>query len=242
MKTMNSSLRALLVTAACLCGSAYAQNITFTVVRWDPSYQVNGTFTDGDTQQGGQIVDYASGLLEITAYNTGGNQNDSFMFNALCVEPTDAFGGALLYQGAALSGLPNYQQVAKLVGGYLQNVGTATNPGQETAAVQWAIWEVVAELSPTFSVAEGEGNVYITPGNPNSGIDPDSGKSRSQTDLEVINRATYYLANINNFSPAQNLVYLTSNGNQDVVTWNIPEPGTAGLLALSVFGLLRRRR
>lgn len=230
---MYSIFRAFILAAGFSAGLAQAQNIpydfTATVITWDPAFQVNGTFTDGDTLPGGQIVDYASGLLEIT----GSDSSGSFTFNALCVEPTDAFPGPLLYKGADLSGVPNYQQVAKLVGGYLQNVGSAVDPGLETAAVQWAIWEVVADTSGTYSLSQDAGNVYVIPGGI-SGDHPD-------TDLQVITRANQYLAAMNSFNSA-NLVYLTSVGNQDVVTWNIPEPGTAGLLALSVLGFLRRRR
>lgn len=247
MKIMNTTFRALLLAAACSSGSALAQNITISNVDYDPPAQVIGTFTDGyfnSNYAPNHVEDYASGVMNVEAYNTQDVSQTKFNFPAFCVEPVVDFDlqnpVTLVYQGALLSGIPNYIQVEKIIGGYLNYAASIVDPDDqslEAAAAQWAIWEVVAEtLSSGYSVSEGDGNVYIMPG------DFPTIPDHSVFDTAVIGRANFYLANINTFAPAQNLVYLTSAGNQDIITWNIPEPGTAGLLAFSVLGLLRRRR
>lgn len=143
-------------------------------------------------------------------------------FEAFCVDPTEdiSFGESLVYQIQDISLLTNYSTVAKLVGGYLASAKT----NEDAAAVQWAIWETTTEtLSSTASLLDG--NVRIT--------------SLSQPTADLANQ---YLANVDNFAPA-NLIYLTHDGRQDVVSWNvIPEPGSLVLTAFSAVLLLRRRR
>lgn len=149
----------------------------------------------------------------------------------------------MLYTGADLSGLQNSDKMALVIGQYLieeqNNGGWITDPDSgdiEAAAVQWAIWELALETAPEpFSVDQNSGIVYIVPGG-------EFGNLPSAIDNAVIARASFYLSNINTFTQAADLVYLTNDGNQNIITWNIPEPGTAGLLAFSVLGLLRRRR
>ncbi|HVJ45296.1 MAG TPA: PEP-CTERM sorting domain-containing protein, partial [Luteolibacter sp.] len=100
----------------------------------------------------------------------------------------------------------------------------------DAAAAQWAIWEVVAELSPTKSLADG--NVRI------AALDAE--------DAEVALRADYFLANIDSFN-AVPMIYLTNPEGQDIATYMVipgvvPEPATAALFALSGLALFRRRR
>jgi hypothetical protein len=142
-------------------------------------------------------------------------------FDAFCVDPTEdiSFGESLVYQVQDISLLTNFSTVARLVGGYLSSGQTA----QDAAAVQWAIWETTTEF-PLNTPSLLDGNVRIT--------------AASQPTADLANQ---YLANVGNFAPAD-LVYLTNNGRQDVVTWNIPEPGSLVLTAFSAVLLLRRRR
>lgn len=144
-------------------------------------------------------------------------------FGAFCVEPAQsiAFGETLVYQIQDPSSLAGYETIARLVGGYLSSSRTA----RDAAAVQWAIWEITTE---TFSGSPSllDGNVRLTSG-PNE-------------DIALL--ANQYLANASGYDPAT-ISYLTSGNSQDVVTWQmIPEPGTAGLAALSALAFFRRRR
>ena len=142
-------------------------------------------------------------------------------FDAFCVEPGESltFGETLVYQAQDSNLLVNSEIIARLVGGYLASPQTS----RDAAAVQWAIWEATTEELSALSLSDGK--VRITP------------VSQLTADL-----ANHYLANVNNFAPAS-LTYLTNNGHQDVVSWNvIPEPGSLGLAAFSVVFLLRRRR
>jgi hypothetical protein len=142
-------------------------------------------------------------------------------FDAFCVEPGESltFGETLVYQAQDSNLLVNSEIIARLVGGYLASPQTS----RDAAAVQWAIWEATTEDLSALSLSDGK--VRITP------------VSQLTADL-----ANQYLANVNNFTPAA-LTYLTNNGHQDVVSWNVvPEPGSLGLAAFSVVFLLRRRR
>lgn len=143
-------------------------------------------------------------------------------FDAFCVEPTQdlSFGETLVYQIQSPLSLANSDTIARLVGGYL----ASSRSDQEAAAVQWAIWETTTEslLAPSLL----DGNVRIT----------------TPVSQDTALLANQYLANINNYTPAT-LTYLTNGTRQDLVTWNtVPEPASAGLVALSGLILLRRRR
>ncbi len=143
-------------------------------------------------------------------------------FDAFCVEPSQSisYGEMLVYQVQDPASLGNYDKISRLVGGYLESPKDAAN----AAAVQWAIWEITSETLSSPSLLDG--NVRIS-----------TPISQSTAML-----ANHYLANINIYSPVA-ITYLSNPTRQDVVTWNvIPEPGTAGLGALSALLMLRRRR
>jgi hypothetical protein len=143
-------------------------------------------------------------------------------FDAFCVEPFEgiSYGESLVYDIQNPGTLANYDTISRLIGGYLASGQTAS----DAAAVQWAIWETTSEITSSPSVLDG--NVRIT---------TPAGDS-------IAALANNYLLNANSFAPAS-LVYLTNNGRQDVVSWNvIPEPASLGLAALSGLLLLRRRR
>ena len=143
-------------------------------------------------------------------------------FDAFCVEPTQAvsFGETLVYQVQDPSSLGNYDKIARLVGGYLSSSQTAA----DAAAVQWAIWETTTETLSSPSLLDG--NVRIS----------------TPVSQDTAALANLYLAKLDTFSPAT-LTYLTNPTRQDIVTWStVPEPGSAGLAALSALMLLRRRR
>lgn len=143
-------------------------------------------------------------------------------FGAFCVEPLEdlSFGQTVVYQIQDSGTLDNSSTISRLIGGYLSSPKT----GLDAAAVQWAIWEVTAESLSSFSLLDG--NVRIT----------------TPVSQSVATLANQYLANVNSYTPV-NLVYLTNDTHQDIVSWNaIPEPTSVGLAALSGVFLLRRRR
>lgn len=143
-------------------------------------------------------------------------------FEAFCIEPTQgiSYGETLVYQIQDPGSLANSNLISRLVGGYL----ASSQSSEDAAAVQWAIWELTTESLAAYSLSDG--NVRITaPENQN-----------------IIVLANQYLAQASSFNPA-NVTFLSNPERQNVVTWNmIPEPASAGLLALSSLLLLRRKR
>lgn len=189
-------------------GKAQSQTIVTTLVEISPNVPVNGSV------DGSFFYDYPSGTLLFTD------------FQAFCVEPSQslAYGQTVTFDIQDPSSLANSVIISQLIGGFLASSGSAL----DAAAVQWAIWEVVAETSPTYSLSSG--NVVISPSGPGN---PDGDA--------VAALANQYLANLDTFAPA-NIYYLTHPDFQDVVTWVIPEPGSLALASLSALVLLRRRR
>ena len=212
MKITNRLIYEIAVLA--IIGASYssAQSLPATLINIDPSIAVRGTMDNGSF-----IQDWPSGDLKFSN------------FDAFCIEPNQglSYGEALVYQIQNPLSLSATDSVARLVGGYLSYLNTATNPtatAENAAAVQWAIWEITAETLSSPSLADG--NVRIT----------------SSANISTINLANQYLAQIDTYTPA-NVAFLTNPDRQDVVTWNtVPEPTSAGLLALSGLLCFRRRR
>jgi hypothetical protein len=209
MKTKHL-LCAVGAAAALMLQSAHSQTLTVDFVEINPNVAVNGAFYGT-----GSFTEIASGIVKFET------------FDAFCAEPFQSLadGISVVYDIQDPATLTNSGTVASLIGGYLASGRT----NLDAAAVQWAIWEVVAETSGTFSLSSG--NILIganTAGSPNSS--------------DVAALASQYLANVGSYTPA-NLTYLTNSTYQNVVTWQvIPEPSTVGLLGLSALVLIRRRR
>ncbi len=150
---------------------------------------------------------------------------------AFCVEPSQGLGIdpdlTLTYTIVDFTSSPLYGLISRLVGGYY----ASAMDDLEAAAVQMAIWEVLAETSMSWSLLDG--NVMITQSGDE--VDPDV----LANGIAVANRASYYLDNVDFFAPAS-FVYLANPEYQDLIL--IPEPASAALLGLSAVALLRRRR
>jgi hypothetical protein len=188
---------------------AQSQSLTVHFVEISPNVPVNGSVN------GSYFLDYPSGVALFQE------------FQAFCVDPLQdlSYGETVTYDIQDAGTLTNSLAIAKLVGGYLASDQTA----EDAAAVQWAIWEVVAELSGSSSLLDG--NVVLSP---TSETNPHGST--------IASLGNQYLANIDSFTPAT-LTYLYSETHQDVVTWEVvPEPATAGLAVLSALMLFRRRR
>lgn len=186
---------------------AQSQTLSASFVEVNPNATVYGSVG------GGFFMDYPSGVMVFTD------------FTSFCVEPTQSlsYGQSVIYDIQDPSSLANASLVAKLMGAYLY---TSSFTAIEAAAVQWAIWEVVAETSGTLSVLDG--NVIIDP--------------QDAQQAEIANLANWYLANVNDFD-AVDFTYLTNDEYQDVAAFGVvPEPATVGLIALSALVLGRRRR
>jgi len=194
--------------SALFAGRAQSQTITTTLIEISPNVPVNGS-VDGSFFQ-----NYPAGTLLFTD------------FQAFCVEPAQSlgYGQTVTFDVQDPNSLANSVAISKLIGGFLQSSQTAL----DAAAVQWAIWEVVAELSTTRSLSSG--NVVISPGGPSN---PDG--------AAVAALGNQYLAKIDSFSAAS-ILYYTHPDYQDVVTWVVPEPGSVALASLSALLLFRRRR
>ncbi|MEP2775905.1 MAG: PEP-CTERM sorting domain-containing protein [Luteolibacter sp.] len=206
MKT-NTIIWCAALAATSLCpGLAGGQTIDTTFNNVAPSLIIKGRFVSGATYK---------------SYNSGVMNFKDVTFDAFCVDPwqTISSNQALTYQIQDISTLKNAAIISRLVGGFL----ASTQSASEAAAVQWAIWEVLAETSSSFTLSSGDVKI-------------DSVNSATR-DL-----ANTYLANQASFTGVQ-LTYLTNSKSQDMVTWQVvPEPTSAALCALSSIFLLRRRR
>ena len=202
MKTRTLLLWAVGVVAALAATKAGAQTLVAEFVEIKPGLSIDGTVNGGSF--------YPAGLMKFTD------------FDAFCVDPAQSlsYGETVVYQVQDPATLANSATVARLIGGFLASDQSAAH----ATAVQWAIWEIIAETTNPPSLHDG--NVIIT----------------GPAGLEIADLANDYLLNVNSFTPVS-LIYLTSDTRQDVVTWQvIPEPATAGLAALSALVLFRRRR
>ena len=191
---------------------AQSQSLTVQFIEINPSVPVNGSVN------GSTFMDYPSGVALFSE------------FQAFCVEPLQdlSYGETVTYEIQDVSSLANSVIIAKLIGAYLSSGQTA----EDAAAVQWAIWEIVAETSGTRS--HDNGNVIISPGD--ATVNPHGPTIAALGNQYLADAAT------DKFSPVT-LTFLHSDTRQDVVTWQVvPEPTTAGLAALSMLVMFRRRR
>lgn len=193
------------VSFACVVSSSTAQTLETSFVGLTSDLPLEGSF-DG----GASVYTIHSGLM---AFDT---------FSAFCVDPLQpvSYGEVLIYEIQDPQSLVNSEVISRLIGGYLASPQTT----MDATAVQWAIWEMVADSTLPSSLASG--SVQIT----------------DLTGQDTLNLANSYIANNQSFAPA-NLTFLTSGTRQDVVTWNvIPEPSSAMLSVLGVLALIRRKR
>lgn len=168
------------------------------------------------TWDGENIFNIQAGVMNFTNVDTG------LSFSALCVQPDQdiLFGETMVYEIQSPLSLADSDLIGRLIGAYLASSPT----DQNAAAVQWAIWAVTTDSPTIESLLDGRVRITDPAGAPTATL------------------ANQYLANALNYSPVS-FTYLTNPNHQDVVTWSVvPEPASAGLVALSGLLLLRRRR
>lgn len=185
----------------------------------------------------------------IPNYVTGGlNYVDSLgaSFVAYCIEPEQSFAVSI-----NLSGNPNFKtyavgsftgaQASLLQGLYSSSFANVHN-GNEQAAFQLAVWEIVRESSSTLSVAQGAGSFYLQ----SNGL-----SGQALTTAETVGQlASSYLSQAQSYQgPAlYSLARLTNATYQDLVvatTVNaVPEPESYAMLlaGLGIVGLVAGRR
>ncbi len=141
-------------------------------------------------------------------------------FKAFCVEPNQGivYNKPITYDVSPTFSTPETAEaISKLVGAYFNNSGQ-TN--QEAASTQWAIWEVVIDGISSPSLSTGDNRVL---------------------DQATADLAQQYLDDLDNM-PTVDVVFLTNDTRQDMVTTSIPEPASVSLLGLGVVGFVLRRR
>ena len=168
----------------------------------------------------------------VTASEAGFDAGD--LFYAFCIEPFEYVGGTTTYNVASLAdgttfiggmGATKARLVSQLMARFRPEIGGSIS-GLDAAALQFAIWEVVAENSGSFSLAAG------------------SARFQSMTDAGAVTLGQSYLDALTPGGPTHaRLRAIIKRGAQDQLI-EVPEPGMIGLLGLGLAGIAvgRRRR
>lgn len=222
-----------LVFAAALLASASAFSATSTSIRF------MSRDADAPKLSNSAIPNYVTGGLNYVDA-TGAS------FVAYCIEPEQSFAlstnlaGNANFKSYTLGSFTGAQ--ADLLQGLYSSSFASVHSGQQQAAFQLAVWEIVREASPTLSVAQGAGSFYLQ----SSGLTgADLGTVQSVEQL-----ATVYLSHAQAYQGAAlySLTKLTNATYQDLVVATamapVPEPQTYAMLlaGLAAVGLIARRR
>lgn len=187
------------------------------------------------------ISNYVTGGLNFTGAATGS-------FLAYCIEPNQSF--ALSFKSDGVT--PNFKTYtvdsfsgsqASLLQGLYSSSFASVHSGNQQAAFQLAVWEIMRETSGTLGIAQGDGSFFLK-------TDGATGQQNGINN-SVQALATHYLSAADSYSgPAlYSLTKLSSASYQDLVVATavsnpVPEPETYALFlaGLGAVGLIARRR
>lgn len=242
IKTLALAATAGLITAA---SPAFAQAVTVTNVAFTPG-SVNGTI-HSSLYNG----DAGVGRFEFKGtYTNGGGAFDIFTY---CVDLANYVSlGNVSYTSYAITPLSALSTITTAKANALNALLTNTTPllnaatGQTavniSAATQMAVWEIMFETQPAWSVTNTSAFYMTTPG------------SSTQANLTALHHAQTladgYLANVANSSWKVNTNYqlkllYSPNQQSQIFLTAVPEPATWAMMVLgfgAVGGALRRRR
>jgi hypothetical protein len=195
---------------------------------------------DAPTLNTSMISNYTTGALNFTDAATGS-------FSAYCIEPNQPF--ALSFKSDNVTANFKTYTVdsftgsqASLLQALYSSSFNSVHSGNQQAAFQLAVWEIMRESSSSLSVTQGAGSFYLQT----------TGATGTQigVNASVQALATHYLSSAESYNgPAlYSLTKLTNASYQDLVVATalapVPEPETYALFlaGLGIMGLLARRR
>lgn len=195
---------------------------------------------DAPTLNTSAISGYVTGGLNFTDAATGS-------FLAYCIEPNQPFALSFKSDGVTAN-FKTYTvdsftgSQASLLQALYSSSFNSVQSGNQQAAFQLAVWEIMRESSPALSVTQGAGSFYLQT----------AGATGAQigVNTSVQALATHYLSAAEGYNgPAlYSLTKLTNASYQDLVVATalapVPEPETYALFlaGLGAVGLVARRR
>lgn len=225
-----------------VCGPAFGISVNMTDFTFgDPQTVV---ITDGSSEGpletlAGEFFGTLSGSDSATtagalALRRSASAVASSSFTAYCAELSQTFDFGTTYDytwgaGAGYFGAAKYDALSRLFTG-TQGLVTSS---EVSAAVQAAIWEIIYETAPSYSLASGSFKVA-----------PPAGASAAT--FAAFASVDGVLSHLSSYGALYSIRVLTNGTAQDflVATAAVPEPGTWALLAggLGVVGFMARRR
>lgn len=191
-------------------------------------FQFKGNFVSG-----GAAFDYLTYCVDLAKYVSTGNVN----YTSYSVMPISALSTITVAKANALNALLTNTSS-------LLSAATGQNAINISAATQLAVWEIMFETQPSWSVSNAASTFYVTT--------PGSSSSTNTTALTNARAlANTYLGNVANNSWAVNnnyqlkLLYSQTQQTQVFLTPSVPEPATWAMMLIgfgAVGGALRYRR
>lgn len=218
-----------LVATLAIASPAFGITVNMTDFTFTPPGAVAVTdSSDASNNFGGLAGEFDGTFVGTSNLRVGSPEAaSSASFNAYCAEISQGFGFGIPYDYTLVSGAgyfgatkaSNLSRLFRAAEGFVID-------GTTSAALQAAIWEIIYEKAPTFSLA--------------------AGNFTGTGDAAAFGTVNSFLTNLSSYSDAFYKIEVLTNGIQQdfVVPTLVPEPGTWALLAagLGAIGLVARRR